>query len=119
MTLAEYITQHLSTPFAWGRHDCVLFAAGWVREHTGMDPLADVPAWSTEREALRAIRDVGGLEAALDARFRRIHPNVARDGDLALYNDAICIFSGCHIVGPNPAGLQFVNRMEAACAWSY
>lgn len=119
MTLAEYITSNLKTEFEWGAFDCCLFAAGWVREATGEDPLEGLPKWKTERQALRVIKSVGGLESALDARFTRINPNLAKDGDLALYKGSVCVFSGPHIVGPSQSGLQFINRMEAECAWSY
>lgn len=119
MTLAEYITSNLKREFEWGNFDCVLFAAGWVTHATGGDPLADVKKWKSERQALRGIKAVGGLEKALDERFTRINPNFAKDGDLALYKGAVCIFSGPHIVGPNKNGLEFINRMEAECAWSF
>jgi hypothetical protein len=62
---------------------------------------------------------MGGFETILDARLTRINPKLAKDGDVALYRSAICIFSGPHIVGPGFNGLVFVNRMEAECAWSY
>lgn len=119
MTLAEYITQHMHTPFKWGEHDCVLFAAGWVREATRFDHLSDLPRWSNEREALRILRDHGGLEAMLDERFDRVHPNLACDGALTIHKNSVCIFSGAHIVGPGIGGLQFVKRTEAMCAWHY
>ena len=118
MTLHDYITRHLRVPFFYGRMDCVLFAAGWVCEKTGTDPLDGVAAWKTEKQAVRAVKAAGGLEAALDARFARVHPNLAKDGDLALYGKSICIFSGAHIVGPSKDGLEFINRMDATCAWS-
>lgn len=119
MTLAEYIASNLAREFEWGRFDCVLFASGWVQIRTGVDPLSDLPKWKTERQARRVIAAVGGLEKALDDRFKRIHPSLARDGDLALRNGAVCVFSGAHIVGPGMAGLEFIDRMEASCAWSY
>lgn len=118
MMLADYIAAHLSRPFAWGEHDCVLFAARWVARQTGRDPLAGLPPWSTMREALRVLQGVGGIEAALDARFPRVMPNLARDGDLALYGRSLCLFSGPHVVGPAEAGLLFIDRMQIECAWS-
>lgn len=119
MTLAEYITRHLRVPFCYGRLDCVLFAAGWVKEKTGVDPLAGLPKWKNERQAMRVIKAAGGLEAAIDKRLKRVEPNFAKDGDIALLTDlGVCIFSGADIVGPSIDGLKFVNRMEARCAWS-
>jgi len=118
MTLAEYITRHLAKPFKWGENDCVLFAAEWVKISTGKDYLAELPKWTTAKEALRIVQSLGGLEAALDERFTRINPHTAKDGDIALYKGCMCIFSGPKIVGPNINGLEFVKRTAAECAWS-
>lgn len=119
MTLAEYITRHLRVPFCWGEHDCCTFAARWVNEATGVDYLAEFGAWSSALTAVRKIRRAGGLEAIVDARLQRINSNMAKDGDVALYRDSLCLFSGSQIVGPGKEGLVFISRMEAQCAWSY
>lgn len=118
MKLHEYIASQLPKPFAYGIFDCVIFAAEWVKISTGIDYLADLPKWSTAKEALRIVQSLGGMEAALDCRFTRINPNLAKDGDIALYKGCMCIFSGSQIVGPNINGLEFVKRTEAECAWS-
>ncbi len=118
MKLHDYITAHLGASFCYGRLDCVLFAHGYVKQATGIDYLADVPKWENERQALRQIKGVGGLEAAIDARLTRVNPHMAKDGDIALYEGSVCLFSGPHIVGPGINGLQFIDRMKATCAWS-
>lgn len=118
MNLAEYIAAHLGKPFVWGENDCVLFAARWANAAHDRDYLEGIPGWRDEKTARRSIRSVGGLEKALDTRFNRIHPNLAKDGDIALYNGCLCLFSGHQIVGPNLDGLQFVKRTLASCAWS-
>ena len=136
--LANHLTAHLSTPFAWGAHDCVSFAAAWVKICTGVDHLAGIKQkrdkregttlppfpltpsrlWTTAAQAARIMRQAGGLEAALDARFQRIDPHYARDGDLALHNGCVCIFSGVKIVGPGKTGLTHNSRVLADAAWS-
>lgn len=118
MTLADYITARLGEPFCYGRLDCVLFASEWIKAATGKDVLAGLPKWKTERGAKRVIRSVGGLESAIDARLKRIDPKTARDGDIAMHENIVFIFSGTHIVGPGMDGLQFIDRMKAQCAWS-
>lgn len=118
MTLASFIGANLARPFIWGEWDCVTLASEWVKIKTGGDPLAGLPEWHNAREALRVIKSVGGLAAALDARFNRVHPNKAKDGDIALYKNCLCLFSGVHIVGPNVDGLTFVSRLDATIAWS-
>lgn len=117
MTLADYITDRLSTPFEWGKHDCVLFAAGWVREASGLDCVAGLGTWATAREARAAINRAGGLERAIDLRLKRIEPNIANDGDIALQDGTVMIFSGAQIVGPGKDGLLFISREKAECAW--
>lgn len=118
MTLADYITRLLREPFCWGKHDCVTFCANWVKEKTGHDYLAGLGTWTTAKEGMRLVKEMGGLEKALDDRLTRIHPNLAQDGDIGLYRGRMCIFSGSQIVGPGEKQLVFLNRMEAECAWS-
>jgi len=40
MTLHEYITARFGEPFCYGRMDCVLFAADWIKQATGKDVIA-------------------------------------------------------------------------------
>jgi|GEM_PF-780301 len=115
--LAEHIAAHLNTPFAWGAHDCVGFAAAWVKTSTGIDHLAGLQNWQTAAQAARVIKAEGGLEAALNARFGRIQPNFAQDGDLALHNGCLCLFSGSFIIGPGKTGLTHNSRLLAEAAW--
>lgn len=117
MTLPEYIATHLDRPFEWGKLDCVLFAVGWLQIASGIDYLSEYPVWNDEREAVRLLRDLGGMETLLDKHLNRINPHLARDGDIALRNNTMHLFSGRHIVGPGERGLVFVSRMEAECAW--
>lgn len=119
MSLSDYITSKLQTPFAWGTHDCVCFAIGWVSIATGKDHLAPWRPWTSEIAAKRLIKKVGGLERMFDKHLKRIPANTAKDGDVALIGDTAFLFSGAQIVGPSKNGLVFINRMEATCAWSY
>lgn len=119
MTFADYIAAHLSERFEFGRLDCVLFCIGWLNHKRGKDYLADLPKWTSQSEARRVIKQVGGLEAALDAQLTRVHPNLAKDGDIALIDsETMMLFSGPHIVGPSKDGLLFTERTKATCAWS-
>lgn len=119
MTLDQYISAHLSRPFVWGKNDCVLFAAEWVRLQTGRDYLAALPAWSSALEARRVLRALGGLEAELDRRLTRIRPAEGCDGDIALTGGGACIFSGARVVGPALQGLEFIDRTRVCAAWHY
>ena len=117
MMLHDHLEAHLSTPFAWGSHDCVTFAAAWVHECTGTDPLAGLKPWKTKRQALARIAGVGGLEKAIDGMLQRIDPNFAMDGDLAMAGGNLMLFSGAFIVGPCEHGLQSLSRSQADAAW--
>lgn len=119
MTLPEYIAANLEREFVWGQWDCVTFAAGWIHLATGIDHLAGITPWRSKIGAARVMKELGGFEAAIDRALIRIHPNMAKDGDIALRDGCMCVFSGQHIVGPGPTGLTFISRMEAKCAWSY
>ncbi|WP_273689008.1 DUF6950 family protein [Ketogulonicigenium vulgare] len=73
--LAAYVGLAAQKPFAYGAHDCALFAAGWVLERTGQDLGASFRGrYSTERGGLRVVRAAGFADhvavfrAALTAR---------------------------------------------------
>lgn len=117
-TLPDYIASHLVTPFAWGANDCMTFALGWVEISTGKRHLPDEVLWQDEWRAARLIKEHGGLVAALDAHFVRIHPNYAKAGDLAIADGVVSIVSGAHLVAPGAEGLVFRPRTEADHAWT-
>lgn len=118
MTLADYITLHLTAPFVWGKNDCATFAANWVKEYLGRDYLDGMGDWDTAFKAGRLLSQLGGYEIIMEERlFQRIHPNFAFDGDIALHHNCLRLFSGRYITGPGVSGLVFFNRMEAECAW--
>lgn len=117
--LASYISEHISAPFAWGTHDCITFAIGWLELQTGRDYLTEHRPWRTAKEAHKKLRDLQGLFFLFDENLTRIHPNLARDGDLTVHGKTALIFSGRHIVSVGPDGLVFIDRMIASCAWRY
>jgi hypothetical protein len=114
--LPEYIAARLKKPFQWGANDCVLFAVGWAEIASGKKYLPPI-TWTNEEEALAALRELGGMEAAFDKHFTRIEPNFARDGDLAILNGTAYLFSGAHIVGIGKQGIVINSRLAAEAAW--
>lgn len=119
MTLTDYITSHLGTPFAWGSFDCVSFAVGWLEHATGRDYLSKYRPWDSALSAARKVADLGGLDALFDAELTQINPNLAQDGDLAIIRGTAFVFSGPHVVSVGEAGLVFLDRLEAKYAWSH
>lgn len=120
-----YLDAHARTPFAWGSHDCVCFAAGAVRALTGRDLLAEVGHhWTSERGALRLLRKLGGVEGAVDQVLARLPGTAfAHRGDVGLVVQSgignLVVFEGDLVVGVHPvAGLQRLRRGAATVAWS-
>ena len=85
--LTAYLSRVAREGFAWGRHDCALFAAGAVEAVTGIDPAA---AWRgryrTLAGGLRLMRKAGHADHL--AAARALYPEVpacrALPGDLVI-----------------------------------
>jgi hypothetical protein len=85
--LAAYIAEQAAQPFAWQRHNCCHFVAGWVRTATGADPMQGLPATPDRRAAAQLIRRIGGsLAGAWSRQLGRapILPELASTGDIVL-----------------------------------
>jgi hypothetical protein len=119
MNLSMYIQKNLKIPFQWGSNDCITFTCGWIQDQTGHDYLTAHRPWRTAREAHKKLRDLQGLFFLFDENFKRINPALAIDGDIAIYENTACIFSGRHIVSVGTDGLVFNDRIIASCAWRF
>ena len=119
MRLPEYIQTHTNKPFKWGENDCILFAISWLQLATGKDYLTEHRPWRTARQAIKKLRDLGGLHFLFDSNLTRINPNIAQDGDLTIYQGAAHLFSGRHIVSVGEGGLVFTDRSIVADAWRH
>jgi hypothetical protein len=121
--LLGYLAERAAMPFAWGReeNDCVSHMAGAVKAQTGRNCLPEAN-WSSETGAARVLRRLGGIEAAMDARFARIAPAAALRGDIAGVADArfgfrLMIVEGDSLVGPGPRGHRRNPRSAMVIAW--
>ena len=131
-TLNALIEERRAASFAWGAHDCCLFAADGVRATTGADPAADLRGrYRTALGAARLIRrrfagDIEAIPSALG--FAEIPPALARRGDVVSYRLAaaignrlfptalgICVGADCAFAGP--AGLTFMRAAACRRAW--
>lgn len=118
---AAYIADRQAMPFAWGTHDCVIFAAGAIHALTGNDPLAGIVAWDSERSALQRLAEFGGLVPAVSSVLRPIAPAHAHRGDIAAVDGPggqfLMVVEGMTLVGPGQAGLDRLPREHMVLAW--
>lgn len=80
--LADFVRARRKTPFAWGANDCALFAADAVHAITGVDPAAECRGYSDEREALRIIKDAGGMRGLVSLPEKPV--GMAQRGDVVI-----------------------------------
>jgi len=118
--LQAIVALRLSTPFAWGAHDCVLFAADCVRAVTGVDPAAGMRGrYVTERQARRLLRQRGGLARLAAAHLGpEVSPLLAQRGDIGLCEHEgrvlLAVCNGDHWLAPGPQGLGHLERARRA-----
>ncbi len=123
--LCAWLTEVRTAQFAYGSHDCALFAAGAVAAMTGEDP---AQAWrghyTTLRGGLRKLRADGYRDhVALAAdMFREIAPGAARPGDLATVPGpdglALGVVQGEHVYALQETGLALVPVDSATRAFA-
>lgn len=124
--LAPFLEGRRSTPFAYDPTglDCARFAAEAVEAQTGANPLDRLGhAWRTRTGALRVLRTLGGMAAAVDRVLERIEPGHARRGDIGGVPSEggellLVVVEGATLVGLAPSGLQRLPRSAMTCAWS-
>lgn len=122
--LVAYLAGVRATPFAYGQHDCALFAAGAVAAMTGVDLAA---SWRGRYSSLKAGLKLVGRDGAADhvavarAHLEPVHPAFAAVGDLAVILEAdvpaFGIFEGQHIFVLRETGLGLVPREAATLAF--
>ena len=124
--LAAYLAQQRPHRFAWGVHDCAIFAAGAVSTITGRQGL---PAqWSSLAEAVRQLRAAGGLPAAVDQVLPRLAvPSLAQRGDVVLVQQPVAagrarrqflaVADGPRCWVPSVTGLHSLPIALAVTAW--
>lgn len=122
--LLAFLASRAAMPHAWGRdaNDCVAFCDGAVKAQGGEDKLGGLN-WSTLAGALRVLKRLGGMEAAIDARFARIAPAKALRGDIAGVRDALfgikpMLVEGDTLVSPGQRGFARLPRAAMVTAWS-
>lgn len=125
--LTEVVEARRHTPFAWGAHDCITFAADVTLALTGRDVwAAHRGTYGTEAEAERVVGPAG-LEAFVarlmsDAGAVPIEVVEAHRGDWALITvgnmPMVGVVVGGLIAAPGQDGLAFVPLRRATRAWA-
>ena len=116
------IAKRMGNPFSWGTQDCCMFAADCAVINGGADPFTDKRGtYNDAAGALRALVDVGGIEAA-GARFGApIRPLMAMVGDVGLVpcgeREALAVCVGDVWLAPAAAGLAAMPLESARMAW--
>ena len=111
--------------FAWGEHDCGLFAATVVELLTGRDDISEHRGhYRDARGGMRIVARVGGMEAMASEALGAPIPAVeAQRGDVVLVNcgiggrAAFGICVGVHVAAPGANGLVFLPMEHWVKAW--
>ena len=98
--LAAYIAETMRKPFAWGLHDCALFAAGAVEAMTGNDPAADYPSACL---GLGATIVTNKRKIPADAFFTGMFQTALKDGEIITEVSFPIPKKSSHMKFPNPA----------------
>lgn len=121
--LATCLAERRARPFAWGSHDCALFAADCAQACTGVDPAADLRGtYSDAAGAAAVVHARGGLAAIAAAHAgEEIAPVMAQLGDIGLVSnagrDCLAVFGGGGWHVPAADGLAVAPMAAASRAW--
>lgn len=90
--LSQFLNRAAERPFAWGRHDCLLWLADWVLERTGKDPAADLRGtYATLLGAARIVQAAGGMTRLVESRLEplgAVRASVGQRGAIAVVSVA-------------------------------
>jgi hypothetical protein len=133
MRLHAFIESEKHKPFAWGTHDCCIFAANWILALTGVDIAEDFRGKYTDEASCNALlaklgyADVAAMIAAqltVKWQFPAVQPNFAHRGDLIQVQQptgpALCVvgLNGKHAHGVSDKGLVRMRTYhDAVKAW--
>lgn len=125
--LIDFIEGRRERPFSWGENDCATFAADWIRQQTGIDPVAQYRGkYKTAAGAARAMKRYGtgelvstwiGLvgEPLPSVRLAMRGDVVAKD--MGETGDAIGIVIDHRAAFVAPDGLRFEPVESCRLAW--
>jgi hypothetical protein len=118
-----YIEERRATPFAWGVHDCCMFAAGGVQAVRGLDLARGFRGYRTARGAAAKLKPYGGDPANLPAALGvlPIGVSLARRADIVCHpfdgQNALGLCCGPSSAFAGQTGLVFVDTLACEAAW--
>lgn len=122
--LAAHTRAALRRAYAWGSHDCALFAASCVAVVTGDDFAAEFRGSYEDEEGARRLMTTLGCGDVGDLASRylpEIDPSEARRGDVVMidgkFGPFLAIVDGRTAVGPAARGLTHTPVDQALRAW--
>lgn len=122
--LSAFLEARRDRPFEWGAHDCVLMAADWVVEATGVDPIDGWRGrWSSASQAARMLAQAGGVPGAVTERLGRPLESVllAGRGDIGLFihdgRKTLGVVTDAGLACPGEHGMVIVPLTSAEAAW--
>lgn len=118
--LSREAIRHAMTPYEYGEHDCILFAANCVLAMTGIDHAEDIRGrYSNALEAAKIIKSNGfdSLGDMIASRLPEIEVREVGRGDVVLCDGPMGEFAamvvGKTCAGPGPNGLVHVPKSQA------
>lgn len=121
--LAAYVADVMSKPFAWGEHDCCLWAAGVAQAQTGQDLAAPYRGtYSDEHGAAQVLRKLRGLKGVGDGLGSPIAPAFSTNGDIGIIRApsgkrVMALFTGHVWLFVTARGLQVAAPDRVIHAW--
>jgi len=122
--LHEFVATAFGKPYAWGKHDCVLFCFNEIRAVTGRDFGRGVRGkYSTRLTAAKHLDKLGHatLEAFFDALLPEKPIGFAQRGDIVLADDgipAVCVGEFALSTAEDVDGLHRVPPAQWVKAWA-
>jgi hypothetical protein len=128
VVLADFLADSARTPFAFGRRDCGLWMADWIRLRRGVDPAAHLRGrYRTELGCARLLKRGGGLLEVVRTCFEGaglVETASPKPGDVGVVRvmtakgegvaGAICTGRRWAILG---GGGVMSQRLEPLAAW--
>lgn len=125
--LADYVREREQKPFAWGTHDCIMFACGAIEAITGHDPAHHWRGtYGNAFQAAHIFRAWGGFEEMIATiaggeGYDEQPITMARRGDLVLLHEGrhpaagVCL--GVFSAFTGPKHLIMVKTATCSRAW--